>query len=345
MGPKGTLLVVDDEPLIREVLERSLIRHGYEVKTASDVPQAQALLSRHDFDLVLTDLQMPDQSGMDLIDDIRRRSMQLPVVMLTGYGTMEAVVQAMRKGANDFLTKPPRPKELMSVIDREVARYQQTQPPGTAENVSVRLDVAQMDRIEQALVTLRAEINARCVVVIEGNGSVIAAKGAVADLNVAALGALVAGNFAATSGIASLIGESSAFRLNFHEGEQYSVYSGEVVAGVFLMVVFGQDVRLGAVRYYTGRALAELNSVMAGAVAVASAGPPVETVVPQPYREPSPAGTPATGAAAPTGAPEYDETVEAGKVYSFEELLNSGVLDDDVLASLETQLDNLWKPA
>ncbi len=207
----------------------------------------------------------------------------------------------------------------------------------------MHLGAAQLEEIDRRLVTLRAEINARCVVLVEGNGSVITAKGAIADLNIAALGALVAGDFAATSGIASLVGEADTFRLNFHEGEQYSVYSGQVVPGVFLLVVFGQDVRLGAVRYYTKRTLAALSAIVEGG-GRASEG--AATSASQSDSGGAPDATPLpaegfSGAEVPWDADDDD----TGELFSFEELLNSGVLDDDVMASLETQLDNLWKPA
>lgn len=342
MTSKGTVLIVDDDSLIRSVLRRTLERHDYAVETASNVAEALAILSHCLCDLVLTDLQMPGESGMDLVQAIKQRSVQTPVVMLTGYGTMDVVVEALRSGVNDFLTKPPKPKELLSVVDREVERYRQSLPPGVADNVSLHLDVAQVDEIDRRLATLRAEINARCVVLIEGNGSVITAKGAIADLNIAALGALVAGNFAATSGIASLVGESDAFRLNFHEGEQYSVYSGQVVPGVLLMVVFGQDARLGAVRYYTKRAMAELSTLVAGSLVSAEDG-----------QMATPVSLPAAGGVqdefssvddtSPAHEVMWDAGDDTGELFSFEELLNSGVLDDDVMASLETQLDGLWK--
>ncbi len=247
---EGHILIVDDDPLIRQGLERLLTRQGYQVTSADSVAAARLLLARGGFDLVLTDLQMPDEDGLVLLREIRQRFPTLPAVMLTAHGTMDVVVQAMRAGANDFLTKPYTMGELLSIVRREVWRYRQTLPPGFTTQAGVRLSAEQIEALEQHIAALRADINARAVLVIEGNGAVIAAKGAIEDLNIAALGALVAGDFAATAGIASILGEQSAFRLNYHEGTQYSIYSGIIIPGVFLLIIFSQDIRLGVVMYY-----------------------------------------------------------------------------------------------
>ncbi|HOU12851.1 MAG TPA: response regulator [Anaerolineae bacterium] len=340
MNSKGTVLVVDDDLLIRSGLQRILSREGYEVEEAESAEAAQKLFPRRFFDLVITDLQMPGQDGLALLRDLKGRSPHTPVVMLTAHGSMDVVVNALRSGASDFLTKPYKPAELLSIVAREVTRHRQSLPPGMEDALGLQLSAEASDAIDDLLLNLRVEINARGVLIIEGNGSVVAAKGAIEDLNISALGALVAGSFAATAGIASLIGEDSAFRLNFHEGEQYSIYSGQIVPGVFLVVIFGQDTRLGAVVYYTKDTLAKLRPLVESAV-VKPVTPPVR---PAPAEEPAaPAVAPSdAGLAAPPAGPppEDDQPLE---LFSFEDLLNSGALEPEVMANLEAQFANLWK--
>jgi DNA-binding response OmpR family regulator len=349
MKSKGTILVVDDDLLIRTGLQRILSHQGYEVEQAESAEAAHELLPRRFFDLVITDLQMPGQDGLALLRDIKQRSPHTPVIMLTAHGSMDVVVDALRAGASDFLTKPYKPQEMLTIVAREVTRHRQALPPGMDEALGLQLSADDADAIDQLLLNLRIEINARGVLVIEGNGSVVAAKGAIEDLNISALGALIAGNYAATSGIAALIGEDNAFKLNFHEGEQYSIYSGQIVPGVFLVVIFGQDTRLGAVVYYTKDTLAKLHPIFAQ-----SRGKPPALRVKQVHDMSALAATAdvaiadvATADAAPlppaTPLPPNEADDQPVEVFSFEDLLKSGALEPDVLANLETQLSNLWQ--
>ncbi len=345
MDAKGTVLVVDDDLMIRRGLQRMITGRGYNVEVAASAEEAQNLLARQMFDLVITDLQMPGQDGLTLLNNIKERRAQVPVVMLTGHGSMDVVVQALRYGANDFVSKPYQPEELLSIVDREVRRYKQALPPGMQDNVSFQLSAEHVEAIDRVLLNLRVEINARSVLLIEGNGSVITAKGAVDELNISALGALVAGDFAATAGIASLIGEEAPFQLNFHEGTQYSVYSGQVISGVYLLVVFGQDIRLGAVLYYTKDALEKLNPIFEASVIKESARPARKPA-------PPPAVPPPTASAEPTAAPsevpvetEAEEPApESQELFSFEDIVSQGLLDEEMLSSLETQLGDMWSP-
>ena len=104
--PPLAVLVVDDEPALREVLSLRIADWGYEVRTASDVAEAERALDRNPPDLVLCDVQMPGGSGLDLLKRIKRQDERLPVVMITAHGDIDKAVDAMKAGAADFLTKP-----------------------------------------------------------------------------------------------------------------------------------------------------------------------------------------------------------------------------------------------
>lgn len=344
MKAKGTILIVDDDLLIRSGLQRVLNHQGYEVEQAESAEAAQKIFPRRFFDLVITDLQMPGQDGLALLRDIKNHSPHTPVVMLTAHGSMDVVVDALRGGASDFVTKPYTPQEMLAIVAREVTRHRQALPPGMDEALGLQLSAEAADAVDQLLLNLRIEINARGVLIIEGNGAVVAAKGAIEDLNVSALGALIAGNYAASSGIASLIGEDSAFKLNFHEGEQYSIYSGQIVPGVFLVVIFGQDTRLGAVVYYTKDTLVKLHPIFTqvqGKPAPAQAKQVRDTSAPAAEDAATATEAMPLSPAAPQPPDEADD--QPAEVFSFEDLLKSGALAPDVLANLETQLANLWQ--
>ena len=94
-------LIVDDEPDIRELLEITLGRMKLDTRSARNVKEA-----REPFDLCLTDMRLPDGSGLDLVQYIQQRHPQTPVAMITAYGSLDTAIQALKAGAFDFLTKP-----------------------------------------------------------------------------------------------------------------------------------------------------------------------------------------------------------------------------------------------
>src|SRR5205814_8504176 len=100
-----TLLVVDDEPSNLESLERIFAREGLSVVTAPDGKEGLELLRKRRIDVLLTDLMMPGVSGVDLLKAARQVSPETEVVLMTGYGTVETPVEALREGAYDCITK------------------------------------------------------------------------------------------------------------------------------------------------------------------------------------------------------------------------------------------------
>ena len=101
------LLVVEDRDSLRRMLERALAGEGHAVTTAADLPGAErALAGAEPFDLVLTDLKLPAGSGLDVLASSRRRRAETPVVVMTAFGSVPAAVEAMKRGATDFLEKP-----------------------------------------------------------------------------------------------------------------------------------------------------------------------------------------------------------------------------------------------
>jgi len=115
---KFKLLIADDEKNIREGLATSLEMDGYDTVCAADGTQAWALFGRGDIDLVIADLKMPGLDGGELMRRILAEAPGLPVIILTGHGTVEGAVNAMREGAWDFLTKPVNLERLTMLVRR-----------------------------------------------------------------------------------------------------------------------------------------------------------------------------------------------------------------------------------
>ncbi len=111
-----TILVVDDEVNYLTVLEALLGEVGYEVITAPSAIEALKIAGASDLDLVLTDMKMPKMSGIELLDDLHRLYPDLPVIIMTAFGTVEKAVTAMKKGAFDYILKPFKNEEILVTI-------------------------------------------------------------------------------------------------------------------------------------------------------------------------------------------------------------------------------------
>ena len=117
---KGQVLIVDDEQETCDLLEMSLVRHGFKVTTSTNAQRALDLVATQDFDVVLTDLSMPEMSGLDLCERVLGTRPNMPVVVITGQGSLETAIGAIRVGAYDFITKPVDPKLLFLSVSRAI---------------------------------------------------------------------------------------------------------------------------------------------------------------------------------------------------------------------------------
>ena len=117
----ASILVVDDDRNICRVLKDLLEKEGFKVLTASDVDTALPIIDEQELDLIVTDLKMPGKSGMELLSYGQRRKPNVPIIMITAYGNVEAAVAAIKKGAYDFITKPFDENELLNVIEKAIS--------------------------------------------------------------------------------------------------------------------------------------------------------------------------------------------------------------------------------
>ena len=118
------ILVVEDEKNIREGLGRSLEMDGYNILLAGDGKEGLELININEIDLVISDLKMPEMSGEELLKKITASNPTVPVIILTGHGTIESAVNAMRDGAFDFLTKPVNLDRLSLLVKRALSSRQ-----------------------------------------------------------------------------------------------------------------------------------------------------------------------------------------------------------------------------
>lgn len=114
---KPLALIVDDEPDIRELLEITLARMNIDARSADCLESAHAWLRKEKFQLCLTDMNLPDGSGISLVQTIQREYPHIPVAVITAYGSMEAAVASLKAGAFDFVSKPVELTRLRELVN------------------------------------------------------------------------------------------------------------------------------------------------------------------------------------------------------------------------------------
>jgi DNA-binding NtrC family response regulator len=136
------ILIVDDEIDMLELLELIITdRTEYEVVTTNTPLEVPELLKKDPFDLMITDLRMPDIDGIELIEMVRQVDDQLPFIIITAYGTIESAVEAMRKGAFDYITKPFRQEQILLTIEK-VMKWRRLQK----ENIALKAELEKMKK-------------------------------------------------------------------------------------------------------------------------------------------------------------------------------------------------------
>lgn len=124
MSRKASVLIVDDEEKLRHYLKKELLRKGYEVQDAREGKEAMDLLGRECADVVLLDIYLPGESGIAVLEKIRKEHPSTRVIMLTGNATVETALESMKLGAYDYLTKPYNLAELCLLVDRAFTESQ-----------------------------------------------------------------------------------------------------------------------------------------------------------------------------------------------------------------------------
>ena len=168
------ILVVDDEPLMREFISETLRRRKFEVKTANDGADALGVLESWTADLVISDMKMPKMNGMELLERLMRTYPSMDIIMITAYGTVEDAVRAIKRGAYDFIQKPFTAEEL-SIKVTKVLEYRGL----TEENRNLRKELGGKYCFSQIIGTsqkmlkvfeaMEMVINSKATVLVQGD--------------------------------------------------------------------------------------------------------------------------------------------------------------------------------
>lgn len=162
MNKVKKVLVVDDEQLILKIIADILTKEGYEVIAANNCEKAIELLKTNSFDTVISDIKMPKKSGIDLLEEIRNKDPHIPVILMTGFASLETAVEAVQNGAFDYLIKPLDYSKLKSVIEHSVERYelykQNTELLDELQELNTNLEKKVKERNRQLENTLNSTI-------------------------------------------------------------------------------------------------------------------------------------------------------------------------------------------
>jgi DNA-binding NtrC family response regulator len=148
---KTRIMVVDDEMIIRESLAGWLERDGYQVDTAASGERALEMLASTRYDIMLVDIKMEGMSGLDLLKIVNDRDLDTAMVMITAYGSINSAIEAMKRGAVEYLLKPFDPEEIGLLIEKIISRQEQEK-----ENAYLRDEVKQRTRFESMIGQSRA---------------------------------------------------------------------------------------------------------------------------------------------------------------------------------------------
>jgi len=121
---KYRILAVDDEKNILKTVSMTLKESGYDTDTALTAEEAIEKFNHDSFDLIISDLKLPGKSGIEFLEYVKSKNPEIPVIMITAFGTIENAVEAMKKGAFNYLTKPVNPDELVTVVGEAIEKYE-----------------------------------------------------------------------------------------------------------------------------------------------------------------------------------------------------------------------------
>jgi DNA-binding NtrC family response regulator len=170
MAANGTVLVIDDEPVLQDVLGSLLKGDGFDYLQATTATDGFQILREEEVDVVLLDLMLPDRSGLELLPDIKEFDPHLPVVVITAYSSVESAIEAMRRGAFHYVPKPFKNEEVLHLVRRAAERRALL-----VENLELRTRLEGMGeivgtsrRIEEVFELMRRAAPARSTILVVG---------------------------------------------------------------------------------------------------------------------------------------------------------------------------------
>ncbi len=173
MSEKGTVLVIDDEEVMREILVSLLSSEGYRIKLAGTGEDGIAVASREPIDLAIVDVMLPDQSGIDVLDELKRIDSELVAIMITAFASVETAIEAMKRGAFDYVTKPFKNDEVRLVVangmkQRRLVHENRTLKAALSDRQRFDVLVGKSPRMQDVYALIRQVAPSKSTVLITG---------------------------------------------------------------------------------------------------------------------------------------------------------------------------------
>jgi DNA-binding NtrC family response regulator len=173
MSENGTVLVVDDEEVMREILETLLEEAGYRVKLAENGEDGLALARREPIDVAVVDVMLPDMSGIEVLDELKKTDQEMVVVMITAFASVETAITAMKRGAFDYITKPFKNDEVLVVVSngmkqRSLVTENRTLKQALSDRQRFDVLVGKSPRMQEVYSMIQQVAPSRSTVLISG---------------------------------------------------------------------------------------------------------------------------------------------------------------------------------
>lgn len=261
---KKQILIVDDEESVLFVLKNSLVKLGkeYEVVTATNAFTALEYIQARSFDLIITDYKMNDMDGLQLMEAVRSLRPDARMIMMTAYGTESLEEEARQLQAYRYLTKPLEMSAFRQIV-KEALR---------AEDMAISrpgiliLSDARYRRVMQLLQDLQGDVGARCIILTDANGQMIAHAGDVGGLHLEEIASLLCGGMATMQAAGSALdGDENAIHLSYREGQRDNLYVVNIGVQLLLVVIIENgpySSRLGSAWYYARQTAVTLRQTL-----------------------------------------------------------------------------------
>ncbi len=228
----------------------------YMVEVVESGTEALELISSQTYRLVISDFRLPGMNGLDLAQSIRELAPETQVVLM---GNDD--VEGLDERADDLLLggvveKPISDDQVRAIVRHAIGQTGRLDPSRLDDGGSI-------DGVPSILERLLAKSGAWCVFLLSSSGYPVEMAGATADLDIPGLGALIAANFSASAELARMLGSRSVFKSSFLEGPDYNIHAYDINGGFFLAVIFGAQVKPGAVLFFAKQAAAKIAPLLA----------------------------------------------------------------------------------
>ena len=253
------ILIVDDQPEILFALKMIIKGMGaqYVVATAVDGFEALDILQEEIFDLVITDYMMPGMDGLELVESIRALSPDTRLVVISGLQEKMLKTSLDEARISYFLSKPFSKQAVQDIILKALSETSGTRPLSLSP-VKAPVD----SKVTGYLNELRYHTGAHSCLIVESLGYIIAVDGGDENMPLDSLASLIAANAQAVVEVSRLMGNPEAFQTTIYKGKHFNMASYILDEGQILVVIFGEQVKMGLVQHYARRIIPNLSAAL-----------------------------------------------------------------------------------